>query len=348
MLEKPNIKDERIIACLKTAFRLEIDELAFLPLGADLNTAVYRAESHDKTPYFVKLRRGNFYPASVAVPKFLSDWGLKQIIPPLPTQSGQLWADLPPYKLILYPFVAGRNGFEVDLLDRHRIELGAALKVLHTAVIPAAITNSIHRETFSPQRREKVKSFLAQIQTKTFADSLAAELAAFLRSKREETAVLVNRTEQLAQTLQAQPPPFTLCHADIHGWNLLIDDSDSLYIVDWDTLIFAPKERDLMFVGSGLGGNGHTLQEEEALFYQGCDYTEVNAIALAYYRYERIIEDIAIYCEQLFLSDDGGADRRQSLENLKSNFRPNGTIDIARQSDKALRDGRCFAAQINR
>ena len=346
MLEKPNIKDERITACLKTEFRLEIDELAFLPLGADLNTAVYRATANN-TPYFVKLRRGDFDPASVAVPKFLSNSGLKQIIPPLPTQSGQLWVNLPPYKLILSPFVAGRNGFETAVSDQQRIELGAALQMLHTAVIPTATTNSIQREQFSPQWREKVKLFPARIEHETFADPLAAELAAFLRSKREETAVLINRAEQLARALQAQPPEFVLCHADIHGWNLLIDD-DALYIVDWDTLIFAPKERDLMFVGSGLGGNGHTLQEEETLFYQGYGQTEVNAIALAYYRYERIIEDIAIYCEQLFLSDDGGADRRQSLENLKSNFRPNGTIDIARQSDKALRDGRCFAAQINR
>jgi len=62
---------------------------------------------------------------------------------------------------------------------------------------------------------------------------------------------------------------FILCHADIHAWNLLIDVNGRLYIVDWDTLIFAPKERDLMFVGAGLGGNGHSLQEEETLFYQG-------------------------------------------------------------------------------
>ncbi|MCP4428148.1 MAG: phosphotransferase, partial [Chloroflexi bacterium] len=332
---------------------LGVAELAFLPLGADLNTAVYRAESHDRTTCFVKLRRGDFNPASVAVPKFLSDLGLKQIIPPLPTQSGQLWASLPPYNVILYPFVEGRNGFEVDVSDRHRIELGAALKVLHTAVFPPAITNSIRREKFSPQWREKVKSFLARIENETFADPLAAELAAFLRGKGEETAVLINRTGQLAQMLQEQPLEFVLCHADIHGWNLLIDADNTLYIVDWDTLVFAPKERDLMFVGCGLGGNGHTLQEEEALFYQGYEgagrfverghlvrpiagETPALPIALAYYRYERIIEDIAIYCEQIFVSDDGGADRKQALTNLKSNFWPNGVIEIARQSDKTF------------
>ena len=57
---------------------------------------------------------------------------------------------------------------------------------------------------------------------------------------------------------------------------------------------------------------------------------------LAYYRYERIIEDIAVYCEQLLLSNDGGADREQTLRYLMSNFKPNGAIEIAWQADEML------------
>jgi spectinomycin phosphotransferase len=88
-----------------------------------------------------------------------------------------------------------------------------------------------------------------------------------------------------------------------------------------------------MFVGSGLGGNGHTLQEEEILFYQGYGRTQVNPIAMAYYRYERVIEDIAVFCEQIFLSAEDGADRKQALDYLKANFRPNNTVEIACRSD---------------
>lgn len=334
VLEKPDLKDEKIVACLKNAYGLRVDTITFLPLGADVNTAVYRVITNDKRHYFVKLRGGLFDGASVAVPKFLSDLGIKQIIPSLYTQTGQLWASLPPYKVILYPFVAGHNAFEVSLSDEHRVEFGAALKQFHTADIPTAITNSVRREAFSPQWREKVKSFLARVEHETFSETVAIELASFLKTRRKETLDLVRRAERLALALQAQMPEFILCHGDIHGWNLLIDGHNNLYMVDWDTLVFAPKERDLMFVGSGLGGSGHTLQEEETLFYQGYGQTQVNPMALAYYRYERIIEDIAVICEQIFLSDGGGEDRIQSLEMLKSNFHPSGTIEIAYHADK--------------
>lgn len=339
MLEKPDLKDEGIIACLQDEYGLSVVQIAFLPLGADLNTAVYRVVADDETPYFVKLRRGDFDEAAVAVPKFLSDLGIKQIIPTLTTQTGQLWASLDPFKLILCPFVEGHDGFEVDLSDQHWVEFGTVLKSFHTAVVPPAITNSIQQETYSLQWREIVKSFLARIDDETFDEPVAVELAAFLKTKRDETLELVGRAERLALALQAQASEFILCHADIHAGNLLIDVNGALYMVDWDTLIFAPKERDLMFVGGGLGGDGHTPQEEETLFYEGYGQTQIDPIAMAYYRYERIIEDIAVYCKQILLSDEGGEDREQSLKYLKSNFLPNGTIEIAYQSDKTLREG---------
>jgi spectinomycin phosphotransferase len=334
MLEKPDLPDEELISCLKRAYGLTVAQLDFLPLGADQNTAVYRAVSARGKRYFAKLRRGDFDPASVAVPRYLCDLAIEQIIPALPTRAEELWADLAPFKVILYPFVAGQNGFEVVLTDRQRIEFGGALKKVHSARIPAGLTAGVPRESFSPRWRGKVRTFLAQIETRSIADPVASEAAAFLKAKRQKTLELVERAARLAAPLQNKPPSFVLCHGDIHAWNLLITPEKKLYMVDWDTLVFAPKERDLMFVGAGLGGRGHSLQEEQALFYQGYGPTRVNPVALAYYRYERIVEDIAVYCEQIFLSADGGEDRRQALDHLRSNFRPGGTIEIANRTDK--------------
>jgi len=373
MLEKPELNEKRLIACLQTDFGLHVTQLTFLPLGADLNTAVYRADTA-KGATFVKLRRGDSNPAAVAVPKFLSDT-LTQgtapctapFIPPLTTRAGQLWADLDPFKVILYPFVEGRNGFEVNVTDEQRIALGRALKQLHTAQLPPELTQGIPRETFSPQSYSTrwlatVRRFLERIEHETYIDPVAAEAAAFLHSHRTTTLDLVTRAERLARDLQEHPREQVLCHGDIHGWNLLIEPGGALYIVDWDTLIFAPKERDLMFVGVGLGGHGHTPEQETALFYQGYCWgggagysaacppgptcppgpacpplpNDVDPIALAYYRYERIIEDIAVFCEQLLDSEAGGEDRAQSLIYLKSNFLPQGTIEMAYQSDTTL------------
>ncbi len=115
MLIKPEIPDDAIIHCLLQNYGLHIAQLAFLPLGGDLDTAVYRADAQDAAPYFCKLRRGDFDEVTVELPKYLSDQGISQIIPPLVTSQGRLWAEVDEYKLILYPFFVGTNGFEMVL-----------------------------------------------------------------------------------------------------------------------------------------------------------------------------------------------------------------------------------------
>lgn len=335
MLEKPDLQDREIIACLQDAYGLLSVQMAFLPLGADLHMAVYRVVAQDETPYFVKLRSGAFDEISVALPKFLSDQGIGQIIAPLTTQTGRLWADLDPYKVILSPFVEGRNGYEAAMSERYWVEFGATLKKVHTARLPPALLRCIRWETYSPQWRRTVETFLERIEDGVPDDPVAVELAAFLKARRDETLDLVRRAEWLARALVARPREFVLCHSDVHAGNVLIDAGGAFYIVDWDEPILAPKERDLMFAGGAQGFIGHTAQEEETLFYRGYGRTEIDPIALAYYRYERIVQDIAIYCEQLLLTDEGGQDRARSLHYLKSNFQPNGTIEIAYRSDRA-------------
>jgi spectinomycin phosphotransferase len=333
MLEKPDIQDEKIIAWLHQEYGLLAARFAFLPLGADQNTAVYRAVTRDETPYFVKLRRGAFNEISVTLPKLFSERGITAIIPPLKTRNGRLWTDLEAFKVILYPFVEGRNGYEVNLTDRHWIELGAALKRIHTMELSPAFAERIPRERYTPKWRDTIKRVMKGIEQAVYNDPVAIEVAALLKAERDVILDLVARTERHARTLQAHPPQFVLCHSDIHAGNILMDTNGALYIVDWDDPILASKERDLMYAGGGLMGGGRTPQEEETLFYQGYGPTPVDASALAYYRYERIIQDIAIYCEQLLLSDAGGDDREQSLRYLQSNFLPGGVIEIAYKSD---------------
>jgi spectinomycin phosphotransferase len=43
LLEKPDIQDGRVIDCLQDAYGMSIVQIEFLPLGADQNTALYRA-----------------------------------------------------------------------------------------------------------------------------------------------------------------------------------------------------------------------------------------------------------------------------------------------------------------
>jgi spectinomycin phosphotransferase len=327
MLEKPNIPDELIVSRLREAYDLRIAELTFLPIGADSRTSVYRVVTNDGTAYFLKLRK-NFKEMIVRVPLFLKDNGIREIIVPYESKSKQRWADFGEYKLILYPFIEGKDGFERELTNPHRRMLGAAFQGIHTAQIPIKLRKLIKKETFSLGWREDMKSYQARVGTKTFDDPTAAKLAEFIKLKQNEITQLIGRAEELASELQSKPLEMVLCHSDIHGGNILISNEGELFIVDWDDPILAPKERDLMFIGGGIDEIWKN-EREIAMFFEGYGKTEINISALAYYRYERVIEDLVVICEQLLLTDEGGADRERSLGWFTSNFEPGSTIEIA-------------------
>ena len=134
MLEKPDIQDAKIVDCLRNEYGLNAVRVIFLPIGNDRNTAVYRAvASGDAIPVdanscFVKLRRGNFDESTIEAPRFLHNQGIKQIIAPCLTRSHRLWVSLGEFALTVSPYIEGCDGYEVDLLDRHWIEFGHALK----------------------------------------------------------------------------------------------------------------------------------------------------------------------------------------------------------------------------
>jgi spectinomycin phosphotransferase len=335
MLEKPNISDELIISRLQEEYNFHVIQLSFLPIGADSRTAVYRVVTAEGITYFLKLRK-NFEEVIVRVPLFLREHGVEAILVPCETKSKQHWADFSEYNIILYPFIEGKNGFEINLTDEHRRILGAACKGIHNAELPPELQSLIRKENFALGWREDMRKYQAQVENNVFTDSTAAKLAEFMRYKQKEITRLVERTEQLAAELQSKPWEFVLCHSDIHGGNILIADTGELYVVDWDDPILAPKERDLMFIGGGIDKLWKN-QREIDLFYQGYGEPGIDLVALAYYRYERVIEDLVVICDQLLPTDEGGADRERSYGWFTSNFEPGNTIEIAERTDTRLR-----------
>ena len=334
MLEKPSIADETIISHIAQAYGLPAARVEFLPLGADVNTAVYRVTTELGEPYFLKLRGGAFEPMSVMVPRFLCDQGIRQIIEPIRAADGAPWSHLDRFTCVLYPFIEGQNAWAVPLTEAQWVDFGAALRAVQSAPLPAEIKSRLPVEIYSEKYREQVKDYLSLVEQKTFPDPLSQRMADFMRHHRDEMVFVTGRAEALAQALMAQPMAAVLCHADLHAGNLLVTASGDFSIVDWDNPILAPKERDLMFIGAGIGGNWNT-EREETLFYQGYGAADINQAALAYYRYERIVQDFAAYCDEILLTEGSSSDREQGLRYFMSNFDPASTIEMARRIDPA-------------
>jgi spectinomycin phosphotransferase len=335
MLEKPELPEILIASSLEQLYGLAVRRVSFLPLGYDVNTAIYQVEAAGDHQYFLKLRKGVFHPFTVELPKYLADRGVQAVIAPLETRMGGLFGQMEGYTTTLYPFIPGKNAYEVHLTDTQWIQLGLTMKMVHETELPGELYRQIPHETYDPQWRNAARQFLDRVEHVTFQDPIANQLAGFIQEKRQLLSYMIQRADALSQSLQDPPLDFVLCHNDAHPGNYHVTDAGDVYLVDWDTPIYAPRERDLMCVGGGMSGD-QPAGREERLFYQGYGDFVSDPSALAYYRFERIIQDMAEFCKHILLTTEGGQDRAQSYQYFVSSFQPDSVVEAAMRTDERV------------
>jgi spectinomycin phosphotransferase len=221
------------------------------------------------------------------------------------------------------------------MADRQWIEFGTVVKQLHTTQLPPDLLHQIPQETFIPPARypDMMQQIQAVVVAGVYENSFQEELAAFWKSHEDELTLIVDRSDQLGQMLQTKSSDFVFCHADIHVGNLLLTPEGKLFVVDWDQPILAPKERDLMFT---LLGAFVTQQREADLFLQGYGPVEIDPLVMAYYRYERLMEDLAEFAAQIFLLESNTETKQDSVYRFKAQFEPGSQVGMAHHLDHVL------------
>jgi spectinomycin phosphotransferase len=330
MIEKPDIADQKIIMALNKSYSIQAAYIEFLPIGNDASAWAYRVDAEDQSTYFLKIRKEISNPAGVLVPRFIQDQGIAQALAPIPTEKQELWIDVEDFFLILYPFVNGQEAMSVGMSDFQWKEFGSTLKRIHSTELPEEVSTYVRRETFIPKWSDLAKELHEQINARNYEDPCQKELAAFWKSKDEIIQTILERTEKVGERLQGADLDFVLCHADIHTANILITPKQEMFIVDWDDTLFAPKERDLMFIlGEGT--------KEEQMFFQGYGSVEIDQLALAYYRYEWCVQEIGDFGKRVFLTQDAGERTKQeSVTGFMQLFSPGDVIEAALNTSFAM------------
>jgi spectinomycin phosphotransferase len=337
MLEQPNLPDVKIKTCLEQNYGLAVSGIQFLPIGNDSSAWVYRVDTVGSSAYFLKVKNGLVDPGSVLVPRYLKDHGLEQVVAAIPTINGLLWQPLQAFFLILYPFIDGRSGMEAGLTDQQWVEYGSFLRQLHAVVLQNELVSMLTYEMFIPKWSRVVREIQAKIAGNQVSDPYQKELAVFWSKRQDEIEKIAQRAEVLGRELQKKPHQNVLCHADIHTANLLISREAKMFVVDWDGVLLAPKERDLMFVVEAAVGGFSVRSKQEELFFKGYGITEIDPLALAYYRYEWVVQDIGDYGERVFLMPDVGDEtKKASVQGLMAMFAPGDVVESAYLSERDI------------
>lgn len=326
MVERPDIDEERLISTLRQSYHLSLLSITFLPVGNDATAWLFRIDTMDDATYLLKLKRGPIEAASLSVPHYLYNHGFAAVVAPLPAADGRLAVSHGDFTLILYPFIAGETGMALGLAPAQWQAFGLLLQQLHATSPSDELLTQLRRESFTLYWYEIMQTLEQRIASRQSTDPIARALAMLWQERHAEIWAIVERTMTLGRHLQAAPPPFVLCHADIHTANVLVDPSGALHIVDWDGILLAPKERDLIFVTERA-----TIQHpQERNFFSGYGETVCNPLAFAYYRYEWVVQELADNGSRILLRIDLDEPTRvTALHEIRQLFAPGDVVDVA-------------------
>jgi spectinomycin phosphotransferase len=322
VLEKPNISNERLYACLQQHYNITAVSLQLLPLGLDTYASVYRVVSEQSSAYLLKVTSRPLYEPRYLVPRYLRDQGIASVVAPLPTTGDALWVQIEGCTVILYPFIEGDTSL-TWITDEKWKEVGRTFRRIHQVALPSSGFESLRREAFDPTEYARwIRDFEADHLGLPRGNEIEQALLSYWKTHQPTIHTLLDLMERLGPLLQRKSGPYVICHADLHPANLKRDPTGHVFVIDWDDVMLAPKERDFLFVGEPDGSKGPSP------FFQGYGQTEIDWIALTYYRCERVITDVIAFAEEvLFRNDLGEESKADSVRLFDRIFEEGSMVD---------------------
>jgi spectinomycin phosphotransferase len=310
MREPPNVAMDRLCACLADEYGISAATLEYLPLGLDMRAGVYRVVAADGAAYLLKVKAGSLYEPGCTVPRYLADQGIAALVAPVPTKRNALWTRLEEqgdWAAIVYPFIDGDHGWVPAMTDVQWRAVGVAIKQIHETALPPEGFPSLRQETFDPAEYGRwIRTFEAQCAGAEGGSRAERVLRDHWMENRSTIHSLQSALEALVPVLQVRSGPYVICHADLHPSNIIRDHAGGVFVIDWDDVMLAPKERDFLFVGDPAEDG--SARESGSLFFLGYGPAEIDWVALTYYRCERVVTDVVAFGQEVYCRDDLGED----------------------------------------
>ena len=296
MLTPPSDLDPGTVAAALVHWGLHEPQLEYVPLGfgshhwradeffvtVDNLIAGFQAAS-DADATFEALERA--YRTAAA----FRDAGLEFVLAPIPDGSGAINRRVGErYAISVAPFVKGnpRSFGDYETKDERR-RMAALLGRLHAAGerVPDGLPR---RDELAVPSRSILEEALESLSVPWATGPFGEPARTLLAARAGELRRSLRAHDERAARLRARPEAWVVTHGEPHRANVLVDTTRAPHLVDWDTTLVAPRERDLW----------HVLDEELTGWEEyraAAGDVELDPEALEHYRRRWELADIAAF-----------------------------------------------------
>jgi spectinomycin phosphotransferase len=238
------------------------------------------------------------------------DAGLEFVVAPLQDDEGVVLRRVDErYALRVAPLIDGTaSGWGPYESAAERRSVAQALGCLHAATdrIPDDLPR---REDFAIPSRAELEAALRDLDARWGSGPFAEPTRALLGAHAEKIERLASEYDVTVAEARRSKVPWVITHGEPHRANVVRGPAGEVHLIDWDTTLIAPRERDLRMVVDDAGTG---LDEYAAA---GADASLDARIVELYGRWWQLA-DIAGFVDVLRRSHVRTADTAAAWENL--------------------------------
>lgn len=247
--------------------------------------------------------------ASMAAAIDLRDCGAAFVLAPIPALDGEpLVRANEQFSVALHPFVAGQSFAWGEFpTPAHRHAVLDLIIAVHTA--PAAACRDARADDFAVPHRDELELTLGSAEIPDECGPYARPVALLLAEHAVPVRRLLNRYDGLVAQTRSRHRGAVLTHGEPHPGNTMLT-SAGWVLIDWDTALIAPPERDLWDLDPG---DGSVL----AVYAEKTGVTPLLSM-LELYRIRWDLADIAAGVSRFRRAHRGSLDDDKSWNELQS------------------------------
>ncbi len=330
MFTRPDdLSDEAVGAALTAGWGLTIDRLDYAPVG--FGSHHWHLVSAG-TRWFVTIddlelgrqdasdRRSAVHDrlvAALGTAAALRSGGCDAVVAPTASHAGRLVEPVTDrYVVALYPHVDGTAGsFGPFERVADRLAVVDCLATIHGAEadVPAGT------DDLSIPWHDALVGAIDERSGSWSAGPYAQPTWALLDRHREPLRAVLGAYEELSASVRARAEPLVVTHGEPHAGNVIITD-DGPRLIDWDTTLLAPPERDLW----------NLIQEDPQVrdHYEHRAGRGLDDRALRLYRLWWDLCEISLYVQDFRQPHRETADTRTAWRGLERHLDPARWVDV--------------------
>ena len=248
--------------------------------------------------------------AALAAARDLRDGGASFVVAPVPTADGEPVARVSDgYGVAVYPFIDGeRFGWGEFSSPEHRLGVLGLVAAVHTA--PAAARRHARADDYAVPHRDDLEAACAPAGEAPDCGPYARSAALLMKQHAAPVGRLLARYDRLVRQARARGTAAVLTHGEPHPGNTM-RTADGWLLIDWDTALVAPPERDLWSLDPG---DGSILEA-----YARATGVRPQPYLLDLYRLQWDIADVAMEVSRFRRPHAGSIDDDEAWTLLRSN-----------------------------